>query len=104
MNKYIFPNGELPSIRDISESSESLFVIEDVHNFGADYDKTLLAWYQRFDASWPLIRSHHNERFYRMWRYYLLACAGNFRARGIQLFQIVFSHRGVAGGYSRPAY
>lgn len=104
MNKYIFPNGQLPSIKDISESSEAFFLTEDLHNFGADYDKTLLAWYQRFDASWPMIRAHYNERFYRMWRYYLLACAGNFRARGIQLFQLVFSHRGVSGGYVRPIF
>lgn len=102
VNKYIFPNGELPSVKDISEFSEPFFVMEDLHNFGADYDQTLLAWYRNFRASWPHIKQDYNERFYRMWRYYLLACAGNFRARGLQLFQAVFSHRGISGGYSRP--
>ena len=99
IEKYIFPNSIIPSIKQIGKSIEGLFVMEDWHNFGADYDKTLMAWHKNFEANWDKIKSNYNERFYRMWRYYLLSCAGLFRARKNQLWQIVLSKKGVAGGY-----
>lgn len=99
IEKYIFPNGILPSIAQVGKSIEGLFVMEDWHNFGADYDKTLMAWHKNFENTWDTIKNNYNERFYRMWRYYLLSCAGSFRARHIQLWQIVLSKRGVPGGY-----
>ncbi len=99
IDKYIFPNGMLPSAKQIAASAEGLFVIEDWHNFGADYDKTLMAWHRNFENNWPSLKERYGERFYRMWRYYLLTCAGAFRARRIQLWQIVFSKKGIAGGY-----
>jgi cyclopropane-fatty-acyl-phospholipid synthase len=99
LDKYIFPNGVLPTVSQISASFESLFVMEDWHNFGPDYDKTLMAWYNNFVQSWPKIKSKYNDRFYRMWSYYLLCCAGSFRARNIQLWQVVLSKNGVEGGY-----
>ncbi|WP_075181687.1 cyclopropane fatty acyl phospholipid synthase [Pantoea sp. 1.19] len=101
INKYIFPNGCLPSVRHIAEASEPHLVLEDWHNFGADYDLTLMAWYQRFLDAWPEIADAYGERFKRMFSYYLNACAGAFRARDIQLWQVVFS-RGVAGGLRVP--
>ena len=76
------------------------FVVEDLHNFGADYDKTLCAWMEKFDDHWPKLAEKYDERFYRMWRYYLLSCAGAFRGRWIQLWQLVLSKHGVAGGYT----
>ncbi|CCJ73578.1 Cyclopropane-fatty-acyl-phospholipid synthase [Cronobacter condimenti 1330] len=97
IDKYIFPNGCLPSRRQIAAASEPHFVMEDWHNFGADYDKTLMAWYARFLAAWPDIADNYSERFKRMFTYYLNACAGAFRARDIQLWQVVFS-RGVENG------
>jgi len=100
--KYIFPNGELPSIKHISSAVEGKFVVEDLHNFGADYDKTLMAWHDNFEAHWNKHKNKYSETFYRMWRYYLLSCAGAFRARDIQLWQWVFSRSGVRGGYQRP--
>lgn len=100
VSKYIFPNGILPSLKQITHAAEGLFVIEDVHNFGADYDKTLMAWHNNFEANWPRLPSSFDERFYRMWKYYLLTCAGVFRARGLQLWQIVLSKPGLVGGYS----
>jgi cyclopropane-fatty-acyl-phospholipid synthase len=103
MDRYIFPNGELPSLGEIADRSESRFVVEDVHNFGADYDRTLMAWHARFDAAWPRFAPVHGERFRRMWRYYLLACAGTFRARTTQLWQAVLSPSGVANGYRRAS-
>jgi cyclopropane-fatty-acyl-phospholipid synthase len=99
IEKYIFPNSMLPSINQISKSIEGLFVMEDWHNFGTDYDKTLMSWHENFENGWHSIKENYNDRFYRMWRYYLLACAGSFRARKNQLWQIVLSKKGVSGGY-----
>lgn len=99
IEKYIFPNGILPSAKQIASASDRLFLLEDWHNFGADYEKTLLAWFKNFDTHWAEIRSSYDDRFYRMWKFYLLSMAGSFRAREMQLWQIVFSPRGVQGGY-----
>ncbi len=94
IKKYIFPNGRIPSIRLLGRAMEKLFVMEDWHNFGEDYDKTLMAWYQNFKEKWPEIEHDHPERFYRMWKFYLLSCAGAFRARTLQLWQIVMTKTG----------
>lgn len=98
-NKYIFPNAMLPSIAQLSKASEGLFVMEDVHNFGKYYDDTLMAWYTNFQKSWSSIEKNYPPYFYRMWEYYLLSCAGAFRSRQCQLWQIVLSKNGVPGGY-----
>ena len=100
LEKYIFPNGMLPSISQIAVASENLFVMEDWHNFGAYYDQTLMAWHHNFVKSWDFLRAQYGTEFYRMWNYYLLSLAGLFRARRVQLWQIVFSKRGVKGGYN----
>lgn len=101
INKYIFPNGCLPSVKQIAEASEPFFVMEDLHNFGSDYDKTLMAWYENFEFIWPDIKDEYSDRFRRMFTYYLKSCAGAFRARNIQLWQVVFT-RGVDGGLRVP--
>jgi cyclopropane-fatty-acyl-phospholipid synthase len=97
--KYIFPNGLIPSARQIAKASEGLFVIEDWHNFSAFYDKTLMEWFQNFEHHWAVLDRKYDARFFRMWKYYLLACAGSFRARHNQLWQIVLSPKGIVGGY-----
>jgi cyclopropane-fatty-acyl-phospholipid synthase len=99
IEKYIFPNGMIPSIKQLATSFEGLFVVEDWQNYGADYDRTLMAWFENFDGNWNKIRHIYDERFYRMWKYYLLACAGSFRARKNQLWQIVLSKKGLKGGW-----
>ncbi|MDP2244215.1 cyclopropane fatty acyl phospholipid synthase [Pseudomonas sp.] len=99
INRHIFPNGGLPSIAQIGKAIEPDWVMEDWHNFGADYDLTLMAWYANFEQHWAELAPHYDQRFYRMWRYYLLTCAGAFRARNLQLWQIVLSKGGVADGY-----
>ncbi len=99
ISKYIFPSGMLPSISQIGKSIEGLFIMEDWHNFGADYDKTLMAWHQNFNQHWEEIKIHYDDRFFRMWNYYLLQCAGGFRSRSMQLWQIVLSKKGILGGY-----
>lgn len=99
VSKYIFPNSMLPSIKQIGSAIEDLFVMEDWHNFSRHYDKTLMAWFHNFDTAWPALKEKYGERFYRMWKYYLLASAGTFRSRRNQLWQIVLSKYGVPGGY-----
>jgi cyclopropane-fatty-acyl-phospholipid synthase len=101
IDKYIFPNGELPTIAGIGRACERLFVVEDLHNFGADYDRTLMDWHANFEAAWPRFADSLGERFHRMWRYYLLCCAGAFRARNLQLWQWVLAKDGVPGGWRR---
>lgn len=102
IDRYIFPNGDLPSMGQIGDAADNLFVSEDVHNFGADYDKTLMAWHRNFEMAWSeKLADKFDTRFYRMWRYYLLSCAGAFRARNIQLWQWVFSPGGELGGHER---
>lgn len=99
IQKYIFPNSMLPTLAQVTPAFEGLFILEDFHNFGADYDKTLMVWHENFEKAWPELKSNYSESFYRMWRLYLLSCAGTFRSRNIGLWQFVFSKRGVPGGY-----
>jgi cyclopropane-fatty-acyl-phospholipid synthase len=101
IDRYIFPNAVIPSASQLQQASEGLLVMEDWHNFGADYDRTLMAWHANFEGAWPALRERYDERFRRMWRYYLLTCAASFRVRRNQLWQIVFSRHGVPGGYRR---
>lgn len=100
IEKYIFPNSMLPSLKQIAQASEKKFIIEDVHNFGAYYDKTLMSWHKNFENEWEYLKQKYSEEFHRMWRYYLLSCAAMFRTRSIQLWQIVLSKKGVPGGYN----
>ena len=99
-NKYIFPNGMIPSPAQISKSLQGLFVVEDWHNFGQDYDPTLMAWNENFQKNYESLKDKYDQRFKRMWEYYLLMCAGTFRARRNQLWQLVLSKKGLTGGYS----
>lgn len=108
IEKYIFPNTVIPQSSKLVKALEGLFVIEDWHNFGPDYETTLLSWHERFERAWPELSQitdsqgtkKYSEQFYRMWRYYLMACAGAFRARKLQLWQIVLSPNGLKGGYT----
>jgi len=93
ISKYIFPNGKLPSAEELASALNDRFIIEDWHNFGQDYDRTLMAWASRFEAAWPKLSDRYGEQFYRMWRFYLLTCAGYFRSRQGQLWQLVLSKR-----------
>lgn len=93
IDRYIFPNGKTPSAQELADALNGRFLIEDWHNFGQDYDRTLMAWWERFDRAWPRLEGRYDQRFYRMWRYYLLACAGFFRSRHGQLWQLVLSKR-----------
>ena len=103
VGKYIFPNGELPSLKLITKAVEPFFLIEDVHNFGPDYDRTLMSWHDNFKRYFlPRMNGPVEQRFYRMWSYYLQVCAGAFRARDLQLWQIVLSRGMPHEAYRRP--
>ena len=99
MDKYIFPNGVIPSVMQVGKAAEDILEMEDWHNFGPDYDRTLMVWYENFQKHWPELSGRYDARFKRMWDYYLLCCAGVFRARSCSLWQIVFSRDGKIGGY-----
>lgn len=99
LGRYIFPHAMLPSVTQLGRAMENILVMEDWHNFGADYDRTLMAWMENFNRTWPKHREAYGDRFYRMWVYYLALCAGSFRSRKNQLWQIVVSKGGVPGGY-----
>ncbi|MBE0501502.1 MAG: cyclopropane fatty acyl phospholipid synthase [Desulfuromonadales bacterium] len=102
IDKYIFPNGMIPSAQQVSSNLEQDFIMEDWHNFGPDYDKTLMAWHANFTQAWPDLQGRYSDRFRRMWEYYLLSCAASFRARSNQVWQIVLSKGKLPGGYEFP--
>lgn len=122
IERYIFPNSMVPCEQYVASAFNGLMVLEDWHNFGPDYDKTLMAWHHNFDQAWPSLKQSYGDplagsrpqsqrsanqstegerrdRFYRMWTYYLLSCAGSFRARKNHVWQLVLTPRGIAGGY-----
>ncbi|HEX4423111.1 MAG TPA: cyclopropane fatty acyl phospholipid synthase [Kofleriaceae bacterium] len=100
-DKYIFPNANLPTLTQLTGAMENLFIPEDVHNIGEDYDLTLMAWWHKFDAAWPTLRAKYGDAFYRRWKYYLLVSAGAFRARSQQLYQIVMTRPGTTAPLGR---
>jgi cyclopropane-fatty-acyl-phospholipid synthase len=102
IEKYIFPNSVIPAASQVTAALENLFVVEDWHNFGPDYDRTLTAWQANFDAAWPELSARYDERFARMWRFYLSCSAAVFRSRRDQLWQLTLSPNGVPGGYRVP--
>ncbi len=102
ISRYIFPNSVLPSAAQVTAACEGRFVIEDWHNFGADYDRTLQAWRDNIEAAWDQLPARYDSRFRRMWRFYLAGSMASFRTRRIQLWQLVLSPGGVPGGYLAP--
>ncbi|ACV26035.1 cyclopropane fatty acyl phospholipid synthase [Kangiella koreensis] len=104
IDKYIFPNGKIPSAAQLSKALDRRFIIEDWHNFGPDYDKTVMAWWKRFDDAWDKLSQNklfqnYDQRFYRMWKYYLHCSAGFFRSKNGQLWQLVLAKRDRPGRY-----
>ena len=98
-HKYIFPNSMIPSPKQITAAAEGVFMLEDWHNFGKDYDRTLMEWHKNFTKNWDKIKSNYDYRFYRMWTYYLLVLAGTFRSKNFHLYQVVFSKDRFKEGY-----
>jgi cyclopropane-fatty-acyl-phospholipid synthase len=96
IKRYIFPNSMLPSAAQLIRATEGVFILEDVKNIGLNYDRTLLAWEENFRDNWPRFADRYGERFRRMWRFYLLTCAGAFRARSLQVFSMLLSKQNAA--------
>lgn len=88
--QYIFPNSILPSAELIGKHSAPLFNLEDWHNFGQDYYKTLWAWWNNLERNWETL-PEYDLRFQRMWQYYLMSCAATFKSSRNHLWQIVLS-------------
>lgn len=101
IGRYVFPNSMLPSAAQLARALEGRFVIEDWHNFGADYDRTLQAWRANVERAWARLEGY-DERFRRLWRFYLASSMALFRSRRGQLWQLVLSPGGVPGGYVAP--
>jgi len=102
IERYIFPNSMLPSLARLARAAESIFIVEGVKNIGPNYDPTLLAWEENFRLAWPRFADRYGERFRRMWRFYLLSCAGAFRARNLQVFSMLFSKGVTPIGNEEP--
>ena len=102
IERYIFPNGVIPSSHQVTKAFEGLFVLEDWHNFGPDYDRTLMAWQENFERAWGELQQQYSDRFRRMWHYYLNCSAASFRARDNQVWQLVLSKQGIPGGRIFP--
>jgi cyclopropane-fatty-acyl-phospholipid synthase len=102
IDKYIFPGGAIPTLSELVGPAQTLFTIEDVQNFGPDYDKTLMAWHKNFVKNYPKLKDSYDERFYRMWEYYLLMFAAGFRSRGLQLYQVVMRNVEISDRYDSP--
>jgi cyclopropane-fatty-acyl-phospholipid synthase len=92
-DRYIFPHAVFPTLGGLGAAMDDLLVPEDVHNIGQHYDPTLMAWWRNFDAAWPRLKDRYGDRFYRMWKYYLLTSAATFRSRLLQLYQLVFTRQ-----------
>ncbi len=105
INKYIFPNAVIPCISQLSSAFEKKFVLEDIQHLGPHYDLTLMAWFNNFNKNWSTIQEknpQYDYRFYRMWKYYLLSCAGAFRSRSLQLWQFIFTRNGILSPFDPP--
>lgn len=100
VERYIFPDSDIPSAKQLMDAAQDVLLMEDWHSFPQDYDRTFLCWYENLSAAWEQFRGRHDERFFRMWRYFLLCAAGVFRARMQQIWQIVFSVKGLPEGYA----
>lgn len=93
INKYIFPNGLIPSITQVGKALENKLILQDWHNFGLYYDQTLMAWYENFKNAWPELKDTYTKIFYKMWEFYLCSSAASFRSRRLNLWQLVLTKR-----------
>jgi cyclopropane-fatty-acyl-phospholipid synthase len=100
-DKYIMPGVEFPTVANLIKTTGPNLVLEDFHTWeGAHYDKTLMAWFERFHAGWDRLKPNYDETFYRMWKLYLQGCAGAFRAGRMRVWQLVFSKGAIPSGYA----
>jgi cyclopropane-fatty-acyl-phospholipid synthase len=106
IEKYIFRNSMAPAMGQLSGAAEGKFVIEDWENYGQHYVPTLQAWHDRFNANWDRIRAlptskPFDERFRRLWTYYLMSCKAAFDVEQLHLWQLVMTRRHSGRGIYR---
>ncbi|MBV1885705.1 MAG: cyclopropane-fatty-acyl-phospholipid synthase family protein [Parvibaculaceae bacterium] len=94
IQRYIFPGGMLPSKEALAvEFSREGLTLNDSHFFGTSYADTLMQWRQKFTTAWPQIADMgFDQRFKRMWLFYLCYCEGGFRAGRINVGQFTLTN------------
>ncbi len=97
--KHIFPDGYLPKPTELVAGHGTSLRVEDWQSFADDYDRTLLAWADRFNAGWDQLAEKYGERFRRRWHFYLYGCAAAFRARLVHVYQVVYAKGALAERY-----
>ena len=88
---YIFPEGELPDMLNLTQGYSEKWRLEDFQNIGISYSKTFDAWRENI-GDWESL-DEYDERFKKMWEYYLHLFAENFRCQNFLLFQNVFTKK-----------
>ena len=89
INKYIFPGGVCPSFSQIIEPIEKTgLIVSDTETLIRHYDKTLESWLERFLAKKNLVKDLFDEKFVKMWEFYLASCAAAFRYKDLAVFQL----------------
>ncbi len=99
IQRHIFPGGMLPSPAEVGRQAKGagLAVVGDF-TFGRDYARMLAHWHCSFETQWPVIKAQgFDERFRRMWRFYLAYCEAGFETGDIDVHHYVFAHVGEAG-------
>jgi|26BtaG_2_1085354.scaffolds.fasta_scaffold00008_64 cyclopropane-fatty-acyl-phospholipid synthase len=104
IDKYIFPGGVIPSIVQIGNALENKLILQDWHNFGPDYDITLMCWLENFKASWPFLKGKYGETFYKMWEFYLCSSAASFRSNNLNLWQLILTKKMFPRTYRSVRY
>lgn len=94
IQRHIFPGGMLPSKTALHETfAKAGLAITESHVFGLDYARTLARWRERFDRAWPQITAHgFDERFRRLWHFYLAYCEAGFLSAAVDVVQIRLEH------------
>ncbi len=89
INKYIFPGGTCPSLSQIVKPIEKTgLIVADTETLIRHYDKTLLSWLNRFMEKKELVKDMFDEKFVKMWSFYLASCAAAFRYKDLVVFQL----------------
>ena len=93
IQQYVFPGGMLPSIEKFKEAAQSKgLIVEDVYEFGEDYQKTLCLWHQKFNQHLQEIKQQgFDEKFIRLWNLYLMYCAAGFAEKSTSVVQFTLS-------------
>jgi cyclopropane-fatty-acyl-phospholipid synthase len=94
IQRYIFPGGMLPSVERLTGEAEAAGLrVRALDRFGDHYARTLAEWHRRFVTAADEVRMRgFDERFIRMWRYYLAYCEAGFRQGRIDLVQVALEH------------